>query len=131
MSTWKVCLLLCVMLLLPVRDAMAGMGSLCEHAPQRAQVVAQHAMQIHGEHAVQHAVESTDELGQFSHHPHDDRSAAGSCNLCVSLCSSPPLATAAVPFPTPSTSDDVVFPPVDLTRLSYLTGALDRPPRSI
>jgi hypothetical protein len=130
MPKLKACLLLLVMLLLPVRGAMAGMGLLCEHAPQPAQTVTQHAAHAHDPHAVQHADNERQDLGPFAHHDHDDRSAADSCNVCVSVCSTPPLASVAIRVLAPSKGGELVFPPVDLTRLSYLTGALDRPPRT-
>jgi hypothetical protein len=130
MRKLKACLLLLVMLLLPVRGAMAGMGLLCQHVPQPAQTVAQHAAHAHDQHAVQQGANGVRDPGEFAHHDHGDRSAADSCNLCVSVCSTPPLAFVAVRVPAPPNEGELVFPPVDLARLSYLTGALDRPPRT-
>ena len=52
MTKLKACLLLFVMLMLPLRGAMAGMGLLCEHAPQPMQAAAQHAGHDHARHGV-------------------------------------------------------------------------------
>jgi hypothetical protein len=131
MRKWKAALLLLVMLLLPVRGAMAGMGLLCQHAPRPAQAVAQQASLAHDQHAVQHAADKAQGPGQFDHHDHGDHAAADSCTLCASVCSTPPLASVAVQVPAPPRGGEPVFPAVDVARLTYLTGALDRPPRTV
>jgi hypothetical protein len=131
MTKLKACLLLFVMLMLPLRGAMAGMGLLCEHAPQPMQAAAQHAGHDHARHGVQHAAEDTRLVSAFAHHDHGDRSAPDTCNLCTSVCSTPPLASGAVQLPAPLDGGRPHFPPVDVARLSYVTDGLERPPRTI
>jgi len=131
MARARLVFMLLVVLLLPVRGALAAMGLLCHVTPSSTHAAVQHSS--HGvHHAAVHVHSHHDAAwAQQAHDDQGDRSADDTCNLCSAVCSTPPLATAAVQVPPASAGRALPFPPVDLTRLSYVTDGLERPPRTI
>ena len=130
MTKLRACLLLLVMLMLPIRGAMAGMGLLCQHAPQAAHAATDHVIHDHGAHG-QHADHDARLVGQSAQVDHDGPAGADTCNLCTSVCSTPPLAGVAAQVPVPLDGGPLRFFPVDVARFGYVTDGLERPPRSI
>jgi hypothetical protein len=154
MSRLNACFLLLVLLLLPVRGAMAAMGLLCHGGPATASLaVAQaavpahaHAGLAHGEIAPAHAASAghthaAEALAALHQHDEDatahgesdppEAPRADACTLCAAVCGTPPLAAPGVRVPPPLDGGTLAFPPLVLTHPCHVADGLDRPPRSL
>ena len=122
--------LLFVALLLPFRSALAVTGMLCHQGLPTTSSVAMH--QSGGEHDAgmhQHA-----QHGHGHDGAHDDGqqpSQSASCELCSSICGTPPLPSEAVAFRGLLPSGAERFAPIAPPHAEFALGGLERPPRTI
>lgn len=141
---WSAILFLVVAMLLPFRGALAAAGMLC-HAGSLAPTAAvqptdaverdgPHAFEEgHGHGAARHFAAGGHVAHGESAVPPDDAGAAGgasTCDLCASVCASPPIPGHGghlVPL-LPTMGER--FPAVDPPRQAPILGGLERPPRS-
>ena len=125
MKTLRPWLLVLLMLLVPLRGALAAAQS-CPVAggQQRVeQVVHDHAAH-HGAHV--HA--TSDHAASSTHADHDG--AGSKCSACALFCSVAGLLSTSVAIPD-GPPGAAVFPRIATPALSFVSGGQDRPPRSI
>jgi hypothetical protein len=136
-------LFLVVALLLPFRGALAAAGLLC-HAGNFAPVVAVQPSNAEG-HDEPNVVSHDDGHGPAMHFasgghaphgesaaPADDAGAAGgatTCDLCASVCASPPIPGHDGQLVPLVQAANERFPAVDPPRPAPVLGGLERPPR--
>ena len=132
MKRLRVWLLLLLMLLLPIRGAMAaamlclpqnGAGISMAHALEAEPSGHDHAAHGHGQHAAVDATAPSHDEGPAS-------LAADDCNLCASFCSLTPLA-ATVPDLRPPAAQAALNPASPVLAPGSVLDREDRPPRSI
>lgn len=135
MKTLRLCLLLLLVLLLPIRGAVAA-AMMCPPAVGAAQVdVAGHLHDTgHGgvqlEHGHDHAA-AHGQAGHGEHHGAGGGTSQDKCNLCAASCFVTPLVGEAFTAPQPPLEAARVLPQADAAAASFLSGGLERPPRSI
>lgn len=129
MRTARLCLLLFLALLLPLRGAVAsamlcgaGLPPAAAHAHHHAQQAPDGAAAGHGaeHHHAHHAPAPT----------HDAQPAADTCNLCAASCGLTPLPSAPPAVLAPPEGAAAPFPEVDAPPASFLSDGQERPPRS-
>lgn len=128
MRTARLCLLLFLALLLPLRGAVAsamlcgaGLPPAAAHAHHHVRQASVAAAAGHGaEHHAHHAAA----------HGHDMPPAADTCNLCAASCGLTPLPSAPPAVAEPPARAAAPFPEVDAPPASFLSGGQERPPRS-
>lgn len=144
MKLLRICLLVLLAVLLPVRGAMAT-AMLCAPAG-----MGQHGeMRVAGaEHAHQHAEPKAHEGAAHSHagqdigdgveHDHGssalhghDSSSQDRCSLCSACCASPPLLSTPAGIVEPTALGAVSFPTFSAPAPTFLSDGQERPPRSI
>lgn len=116
MKILRLCFLLLLAVLLPIKGAMAA-ALLCPAGGAGMQV----EMQMHA-HAGHH------DMGD---HPasHHDHGAVDKCNTCSAFCSATPLVSDMPRLPEPSALPAVRFPAISTPAPTFLSGGQDRPPR--
>jgi hypothetical protein len=134
MKTVRICLLLLLAVLLPIRGAVAA-AMVCPVAGTGSQT----EVRVH-DHAIgHHEVGSTGNTDHSMHHEdgaggdgHDGAaSASDKCDLCSAFCSIPPLIeTLPAAFKLPDAAA-ATFPPFSARAPSFLSDGPERPPRSI
>jgi len=122
----RICLLVLIAVLLPMRGAMAT-AALC---PLQADASAHHGYEMASGH--HHA---GDEAGSSQHHQdkhdkHDDGSGHDKCSLCASCCSALPVPSSFASLPEPFGLAQS-FPDLRAPAPSFLSDGQERPPRSI
>ena len=124
----RVCLLVLLAVLLPVRGAVAA-AMLCAASAQGMHSELR-AQDHRGDHAAtDHGVAHDHASGAY-----DDGRPHGSsdkCNLCSACCSTPPLASEVPTLPGPIELAAVRFPALQSLAPSFLSDGQERPPRSI
>lgn len=111
MKILRLCFLLLLAVLLPLKGAMAA-SMLC---PAGVQV----EMQMHaGHHGMDDPAAS----------PHD-HGTVDKCNTCSAFCSLTPLVSDMPRLPEPSAPVAVRFPAISTPAPTFLSGGQDRPPR--
>ena len=118
-KTWRLCIVLLLALLLPLRGAVAA-TTMC--APATAG--SQHAMAVtpptHAEHATPH-----DHAAMLAHAQH----APSSCSVCADCCA-PAMVFGDVPAPTPPVLfATALFPAPRALAPSFMSDGPERPPR--
>lgn len=129
MKIVRLCLLLLLVVLLPVRGVMAG-AMLCPGADSGSQLQThlQHGDQSSAQSHAQHAM---DEAMMDAHHEHTTSDHSDKCTMCSAFCSLTPLAnTIPVAFPALDLAS-TNFPALATPDPSFLSDGQDRPPRSI
>lgn len=139
MKTARICLLLLLAVLLPVRGAVAA-AMLCppagvgmneprmgHHGPGA------HAMAHHGDMAVPHAADGTAQHddGPSLDGDEDTSSVQDKCTLCAAFCSFTPLVNSASGIVMPHVLAAAAFPPLSAPAPSFLSDGQERPPRSL
>ena len=134
MKTLRICLLILLAVLLPIRGAVAaamlcppagmsspsGASASVDHAMHHHEAMAEAADQQHGDHHASGAdVGGTDVGG------------TGKCNLCCAFCGMTPLLSSLPTVPMPLMSAAVSFPDFSVPAASFLSDGQERPPRSI
>ena len=129
MKLLRICLLVLLATLLPIRGAMAA-AMLCPPA----------GVGAHGEmRLMEHDLAGHDHIDDaHAHHQHDDgkqdghgKSAEDKCNLCSALCSLTPMLSETVGIQEPRDFIDASFPVLSVPAPSFLSDGEERPPRSI
>jgi hypothetical protein len=131
----RVLLMLLLMVVLPVRGAMAAaMLCLPQDGAQSQKVMVQHLggesakSHDHAQHGHGHHSQAEDTQAE-----QDDDVASGSaddCNLCASFCSLTPLASTAPDLCHPW-AQGALNPAPSVTAPSFVSDGEDRPPRTI
>ena len=129
MKLLRVCLLVLLAALLPIRGAMAA-AMLCPPAG----VGAHTEMRLMGHEQAGH-----DHIGEsHAHHQHEDgeqhdhgMSSEDKCNLCSAFCSLTPMLSEIVGIEEPRDFIDASFPVLSVPAPSFLSDGEERPPRSI
>ncbi len=146
MKTLRICLLLLLAVLLPVRGGVAA-AMLCPPAGvgTQSEVAALQLPASHhdfgGQQAVHdHSAHDHSANGQARANANDvsaetpDHGASGApdkCNVCSSFCSVTPLVSHLPDLPTPQAVARAVFPAVPAQAPTFFSDGQDRPPRSI
>lgn len=144
-KTVRLCLLLLLAVLLPVRGAVAaamlcapaGVGALGEprmgsHSPLATghHAMGHHAMGHHGDVADAHAAHPAVLHGDGPSDP-DASSAQDRCTLCAAFCSLTPLVGSARGLFVPQALPAASFPALSAPVPSFLSDGQERPPRSL
>jgi len=131
-KTLRICLLLLLVAMLPLRGALAA-AMMC---PPTGTGTTHHAspgpVHPHDHHAMT-AAASHDHAGHA--HPtteHGDHGSSGaqSCNLCCDFCSVTPIIASLPTVPAPSDLGTIQFPDPCAPAPSFLSDGQERPPRS-
>lgn len=117
MKTLRLCILLLLAVLLPVRGAVAA-AMMCPPTGSGSQ----HAMHGSGEHAGHHH-----ELASSAAHDH---ATGDKCGLCAACCTAAPLVSSVPGLSVPSDLRAARFPAPLSQAPSFLSGGQERPPRS-
>lgn len=135
MHILRICLLVLIVALLPIRGAMA-VAMLCapSSAPPAAEQPADAGHASHASHAghaghADHAQAHGDAAAEASDHPGHDHGATSKCSTCTACCSTPPLASAIAGMaaqPPLAT----VFPEARAPAPTFQSDGQDRPPRT-
>lgn len=126
MKTLRLCLLVLLAVLLPVRGAIAA-AMLC---PPTVAGVAHSGQMPAADHPAAQADDAdAGEAGHAGHHPGAHE--GGSCNLCCDFCSMTPLPSEPPTVATPTQLSTVAFPDLFAPAPSFLSDGQERPPRSI
>lgn len=128
MKTFRIWFLLCLAVLLPVREAVAA-AMLCSAGS----AIVQSELRG-GEHCNQHDMagsSATQHAGSADVRDGHDPNTSGKCNLCSASCSLTPLVSETPRLPEPVALADVMFAEIPAPAPSFLSDAQDRPPRSI
>jgi hypothetical protein len=142
-KSWRICLLLLLAVLLPVRGAVAA-AMLCPVAGSGAQLELAMVGQSAG-HAAMDAAMSHDHTGGHDHasgHGHaadtsadgqagHDRAASEACNACSAYCSLTPLVSSLPTLAEPLDPTAVKFSDFSAPPPSFVSGGQERPPRTI
>jgi hypothetical protein len=115
MKAFRICLLLLLAVLLPMRGAVAA-AMLCPVEGQ-----AHHDVGMQAAHA--HA--------GADHHDGHDHGVPDKCNMCSAFCALTPLASAAPKLPEPAALPAVKFPEFPAPAASFLSDGQERPPRTL
>jgi hypothetical protein len=133
-KTFRTVVLLLLVLLLPLRGAVAA-TMLCSTPGETSQVTA--AFQDHGTHAdhtghAQHGDGTDPAVPDPAGSHHDGKGEhADACNLCASGCHATPLATAPPEVLEPLLTARVVFPAISTPAAAFQSEGQERPPRTI
>ena len=117
MKTLRLCILLLLAVLLPVRGAVAA-AMMCPPTGSGGH----HALHAFGEHAEHH-------------HRHDassaahDHAAGDKCGLCAACCTAAPLPSSVPGLNAPADLRAARFPALLAQAPSFLSGGQERPPR--
>lgn len=133
MKTVRICFLLLMAILLPIRGAVAA-SMLCE--------VGGFGMQSelpiggHDDHAGSHEAAHDHHAAAHDHegagqHEGHDHGAGNKCNMCSAFCSLTPLVSDAPRLPEPAALPSVRFPDFSTPAPSFLSDGQERPPRTI
>lgn len=131
----RICLLVLLAALLPVRGAMAA-AMLCPSAGAGGEArpaIAEAAVHDHAGAGVapqQHA-HGGGEHGAGAAHGHAGAPDQDQCNLCSAFCSMTPLPAAAARVSPPPALRSAAYPGVSAPAPSFLSGGQERPPRGI
>jgi hypothetical protein len=142
LKTLRICLLVLLAVLLPVRGAVAA-AMLCSPASMSGhnQTQAQNQMPS-AEHAHHHEsmMASADEAPAHDHaSAHHGEGAAGGhhnggsmekCNLCCAFCTLAPMVSSLPSLPSPIDLSVISFPDISAPAASFLSDGQERPPRS-
>ena len=117
MKTLRLCILLLLAVLLPVRGAVAA-AMMCPPAGSGSP----HAMHGSGEHAGHH----------HEHAPRaaHDHAVGDKCSLCAACCTTAPLPSSVPGLSAPDDLRAAGFPAPLAQAPSFLSGGQERPPRS-
>lgn len=115
MKSVRICLLLLLVLLLPIRGAVAA-AMMCP-----VEDAGRHEMAASAAHA--HA--------GAGHHDGHDHGAADKCHMCSAFCALTPLVGDTPRLPEPAALPAVRFPEFPAPAASFLSDGQDRPPRSL
>lgn len=132
MKSLRTFVLLLLVLLLPLRGAVAatmacGTAGEASHA-----AVALHDHGAHADHGGHDMHADSGEHDQAAGAHHDGKSGhADSCNLCASGCHATPLATAPPEVLAPRETARLVFPAFSAAAPAFQSDGQERPPRSI
>jgi len=131
----RVCLLLLVAVLLPVRGVLAA-AMICPHASAGA---ATHAAHVHPAPAHDHEHDHGQAAGPPAHehdhgqaagHAAHEHAAAHACTLCASCCFTVPLGPTFSPTVASLEPVAAPLPPVPAPAASFFSDGPERPPRS-
>lgn len=135
MKAFRICLLLLLAVLLPVRGAVAA-AMLCS--------VAGSGMQTESiVHPPAHdAMDQAMAEAAHAHHGHDASASQGhdhgkghasseECNMCSAYCSITPLVSEVPRLPVPLDPPSIKFPGLSSPAPTFLSDGQERPPRSI
>jgi len=125
MKSVRICLLVLLALLLPVRGAVAA-AMLCPIAGSGVQT----EMQTSSEHAAHEAMHEHKDAHEHTA-DHDHGKTADRCNLCSAFCSLTPLTGSVPTVATPLDLSTTTFPDFSAPPPSFLSDGQERPPRSI
>ena len=129
----RICLLVLLSVLLPVRGAMAA-TMLCTPAggPAHAQVTVTGHAAVHGhdDPALADAARSHDHAGDHHDEAAHDPGNQDKCNVCSSSCSSPPLPSATTGIVEPENLSSVAFPDLSAPAPRFQSDGQERPPRT-
>lgn len=114
MKALRICLLLLLALLLPMRGAMAA-AMLCPAAGP-----AHHGMGMQAAHAHDGA----------GHHGEHDHGSSSKCTMCAAFCALTPLMSDVPRLREPAALPAIGFPDESPPAPSFVSGGQDRPPRS-
>jgi DUF2946 family protein len=123
MKTWRICLLLLLAVLLPVRGAVAA-SMLCPIAKSTQE---NHA--VHDHAAMEHPLAGMG--GSDDGHSGHDHTASDNCNMCLAYCSLTPLASKSPTPLEPLAPATVKFSELSAPAPSFLSEGQERPPRTI
>jgi hypothetical protein len=142
LKTLRICLLVLLAVLLPVRGAVAA-AMLCSPASMSGHSQAQAQGQMpSAEHAHHHEsmMAAADEGPAHDHagHHHDEGAAGGhhnggsmeKCNLCCAFCTLAPMVSSLPSLPSPIDLSVISFPDLSAPSASFLSDGQERPPRS-
>ena len=124
MKLLRICLLVLLAILLPVRGAIAAAvpcAGIGHHAPAEAPA-AHHHMHATG-------VVAAASTGHGTHH--HDHAGNDKCNLCSSCCSTAPLLLTFLPTVPALDGPSADFPLLQAPAPTFLSDGQERPPRSI
>ena len=143
LNTFRICFLLLLALLLPVRGAVAA-AMLCpagpagmQHEMTRGEAARHDAMDhadrhahpaAHGGQAMEHGHAA---INHDDGHAGHDHTTSESCNACSSLCSLTPQVTSLPPVFSPLDPAGVKFSEPSAPAPSFLSDGQERPPRTI
>lgn len=124
MKAVRLCLLLVMAVLLPIRGAVAA-AMLCPMAGPGTAVEMQAMAAMHEEmgHGMAH--------GGHPHEEGHDPAAPDKCNLCAASCCLTPLAGSVPTVVAPLDLRAAAFPYYSTPPPSFVSGGPERPPRSI
>jgi hypothetical protein len=142
-KSWRICFLLLLAVLLPVRGAVAA-AMLCPVAGSGAQMELPMVGQSAG-HAAMDAAMLHDHPGGHDHagghghaadasadgHPSHDHAASDGCNACSAYCSLTPLVSSPPTLAEPLDPTAVKFSDLSAPPPSFVSGGQERPPRTI
>ena len=132
MKSVRVCLLVVLALLLPVRGAVAA-AMLCPMVgagTQTSQMYTQHTQhEQHGSHVHEQASPHAHSADHAT--DHGDAKGADRCNLCAAFCSLTPLVGGVPTMAAPLELATTAFPDFSAPSASFLSDGQERPPRSI
>ena len=142
MKTLRICLLVLLAVLLPVRGAVAA-AMLCSPTSMSGHSQAQALSHVpSAEHAHHHEsmMAAADEAPAHDHASHHaDEGAAGGhhndgsmekCNLCCAFCTLAPMVSSLPSLPSPIDLSVISFPDLSAPAASFLSDGQERPPRS-
>lgn len=124
MKTLRICLLLLLAALLPVRGVVAAAMN-CPPALHGMQGEASIAAGSTHDH---HAMREAPDHGR--HEAAGQPDSAGKCHLCCDFCSAPLMPGSASRLPVPQDWSPMSFPDLLAPAPSFLSGGQERPPRS-
>lgn len=143
-KTVRICLLLLLAVLLPVRGAVAA-AMLCAPAdvgpPGEPRMGAQHPAHAMGHHAMGHHGDGADAHAAHPAVLHGDGLSSGGdpdvsspqdrCTLCAAFCSLTPLVGSAPGLFVPQVLPAASFPALSAPVPTFLSDGQERPPRSL
>ena len=131
MKTLRVCLLLLLALLLPVRGAVAVALSWVPSGAEPAFAAAIAGMTAMAAPAAHAATGMHCDAAATDHGHAGPAAPGGGCHLCAAFCSMLPLAGTLPVLPPPAAGGTVAFPAPLAPALSFQPDGLERPPRRV
>lgn len=131
-KTLRLCLLLLMAVLLPVRGAVAAAWPCAGEGLHQAAVQASVAVHAHHAGRVMAQVhEPSAAIGHAGPHHHDGHGGDGRCNVCASCCSTAPMvATFTLSIAAPA-EPPARFPALRASATTFVSEGQERPPRSV
>jgi len=128
-KTIRLCLLMLLAVLLPIRGAVAA-AMMCPPAASGGHH-AMHGAGEHAEHPLEHAHGHAD-AHPHEHAPgaaHDHHAAGDQCGLCAACCTAAPLLSSVPHLSLPDDLRTAAFPALPARAPSFVSDGPERPPR--